>query len=442
MYDLLVINADILQIEGPSASFLPRHALAITDGRIAAIAPTISPGLAREVLDAQGKLAIPGLINAHAHTAMSLLRGVAEDVAVESWFNDYIWPMEMNLSAEDVYWGSLLGFAEMIEAGVTCVADHYFAMDEVARAVDVAGMRAYLAQVFFSGPQENDQLATSLAFAKRWQGSAAGRITTGLGPHSPYTCTPALLQRTAEVARQHGLGVHLHLAETAGQVAQSLAHHGKTPVALVRDTGLFEVPTLAAHLAHPTQEDLAILAAADVRVVSTPKTELKMALGVTPVVQMRQLGLTVGLGSDGAASNNSYDLLEAARLIALLEKHTRRDAQILPLGEVLALATREGAHALGLAGVTGELRVGYQADVVLIGHDAPHLQPMHNPAATLLYSARATDVDTVIVAGRILMQGRQLRTIDRQRVIEEVRQRAGHMVIRQANAQVAHYPTE
>jgi 5-methylthioadenosine/S-adenosylhomocysteine deaminase len=440
MYDLLIQNADLLRIENGVAHILPRHDIALAGDRIAAIAPMIDPGLARETIKARGMLAIPGLVNAHAHVAMGLFRGAVEDVPIEEWFNGHIWPLETSLTDEDIYWGALLGLAEMIESGVTCVADHYFAMDEVARAVEESGMRANLAWAIFSGPSEEQDLARTARFVERWQGAAGGRISAWLGPHSPYTCTPGFLARVAAEAARLGTGIHIHLAETANQVVQSLAVHGKSPVAVAHAAGLFEVPALAAHVAHTSDADRATLAAQAVAVAVTPKTEMKLGLGVAPVGDLRACGVTVALGSDGAASNNGYDMLEAARLIALLEKHTRRDARALPIGEALALATSEGARALGLAGVTGELREGLQADLVLVRGDAIHTQPGHSWPATLLYSARASDVDTVIVAGRVLMRGRRLLTIDRRRVMREVARRAARLSSRRPDKRIAYYP--
>jgi 5-methylthioadenosine/S-adenosylhomocysteine deaminase len=440
MYDLLIHSVDVLNIDGASAHVLPGHAIAIQSGRIAAVAPAISAGLAREVINAAGMLAIPGLVNAHAHAAMGLFRGVAEDVPVEVWFNQRIWPMETNLTDEDIYWGTLLGIAEMIESGVTSFADHYFAMDEVARAVDESGVRALLAWAIFSGADEDLQLRQTLAFAERWQGGAGGRIRTCLGPHSPYTCTSAFLARVAASARTSGLGVHLHLSETADQVAQSLAAYGKTPVAVARDAGLFTVPALVAHMAHPTAEDIAIMAEHGVAVGACPKTEMKLGVGVTPAVDLLGGGGGGGLGSDGAASNNSYDILEAARLIALLEKHARRNAEVMPVGAALGLATAGGARCLGMGESVGALRAGLQADIALLRLDAPHLQPVHNLPAALLYSAQPADVDTVIVAGRVLMRGRQLLTIDKDRVLREVTARASRLTELRDGERMATYP--
>jgi 5-methylthioadenosine/S-adenosylhomocysteine deaminase len=439
MYDLLITGADVLQLRGRSATVLSRHSIAIAGGRIAAIAPEISPDLARELLPARDMLAIPGFVNAHAHAAMGLFRGVVEDVPIEDWFNAHIWPMETNLTDEDVYWGALLGFAEMIEAGVTTVADHYFAMEEVARAAEQIGIRADLAPTLFSGPDEQARLASGAQFVERWHGAADGRITARLGPHSNYTCTPEFLTAVAGEAARLGVGVHIHLSETAAQVAQSLAATGKTPVAVAHAAGLFELPALAAHVAHPSDDDMALMARCGVAVASTPKTEMKLGIGVAPVGSLRAAGVTVGLGSDGAASNNGYDILEAARMLALLEKHRTQDATVLPVGETLALATREGARAIGLGDVTGELRAGLAADVVLVRRDGPHVLPLHDPAATLLYSSCSSDVDTVIVAGRVLMRNKRLLTIDRRRVLREATARARRLTQRR-EGRVAYYP--
>ncbi len=439
MYDLLIQDVDILQIDGLAVNVLPNHTLAIQAGKIAAIAPTISATLAHQTIAAPGQLAMPGMVNAHAHSAMGLFRGAVEDVPIEEWFNAHIWPMELNLTPEDVYWGALLGLIEMIESGVTSVADHYFAMDAIARAVHEIGIRAQLAWTVFSGPDEAAQLDQAVAFVEQWHGAADGRISAWLGPHSPYTCSPAFLAQVAKRARHLGVGIHLHLSETAEQVRQSRAAHGKTPVAVAHAAGIFTVPTLAAHLAHSGDDDQAILAAHGVAVAVCPKTEMKLGIGVAPVADLLDNRITVALGSDGAASNNGYDLLEATRLIALLEKHRRQDARVLPLGQALALATREGARALGLAGITGELRVGQAADLVLLSRGGVHVQPVHNAAATLLYSACKADIETVIVAGRPLLHAKRLLTIDKNEVLRQVSERIDRITHRRDGA-LALYP--
>lgn len=439
MYDLLIQKPALLQLDGPNAQVLPAHDIAIADERIAAIAPTIDSGLARTVIDAQGMLAIPGLINTHAHTAMALFRGIVEDVSPADWFNQYIWPMEANLTAEDVYWGALLGLAEMIESGITAVADHYFAMDAIARAVEQAGVRGNLAWTVFGGMEATEALQRTVTFVERWNGAAGGRITTWLGPHSPYTCTPDFLALVAQQAQALNVGIHIHVAEEPDQVQAAVAQYGRTPIQLLHESGLFAVPAIAAHAAHPEPGDLELLRADGVGVACCPKTSMKLGMGVAPVVQMRQAGIAVGLGTDGAASNNSCDILETARLIALLQKHTLRDPQVLPIGEALALAMREGARVLGMAGVVGELQPGTCADIALLRLDPTHLFPQHNLGANLLYSAHAGDVDTVLVAGRPLMRARQLLTIDKPQVIREVATRMARLIERHPERRIQTY---
>ena len=424
MYDLLIRDVALLRIVGAQATVESPSAIAISGNRIAAIAPDISPGLARETITASGMLAMPGLINCHAHVPMGLMRGVGEDVLITHWFNQIIWPMEVNLTAEDIYWGAMLGLAEMIEAGITTSTDNYFMMDSVAQAFAESGMRGMLGQGFFSGPDERTHLEAAISFAQRWQGAANGRIRTGISPHSTYTCTPEFLAHVGRRTQEEQLGVQIHLSETAEQVALSRERYGRTPIQIAADAGLFAVPAIAAHVAHPSAEDIVLLRENGVAVASCPKTSMKLGIGVAPAVELRAAGITVSLGSDGAGSNNTYDLLEAARLMAMHQKDRLRDPLVLPIGEALSLATSEGAKTLGLAGQTGELREGLAADIALIKLDATHMWPQHNLAANLLYSARASDVDTVIVDGAVLMRGRQLLTIDKAQVIREISARA------------------
>ncbi len=360
---------------------------------------------------------------------MVLFRGAAEDVSIEEWFNDYIWALETNLTPDDVYWGALLAAVESIESGVTTIADHYFAMDRVAEAIETSGLRGHLAWTMF-GQDSTAELERAGAFAGRWHGAADGRMKVWLGPHAPYTCPPAFLREVAAEARRLGLGCHIHVAETAQQVSASLEQHGASPVRLLEQVGLMETPLLCAHAAHVTQEDIEILAAHDVGVAHCPKTFLKLAAGIAPVTAMLQQGIAVGLGSDGAASNNTLDILEQMRLAAMLQKHMQSDARALPVDTALALATTNGARALGQSSSLGRLSPGYLADIILLRLDGAHMQPLHNPTAALVYAARAGDVDTVIVDGRVLMRERQLRTLDKATIVYEVAKRTERLMRR------------
>lgn len=424
-YDLLIQNATLLDPAEAGLAVLPAHDLAIAGGRIAAVRPAgrIAPESAAELIDAAGMAALPGLINTHAHAAMVLFRGTAEDVPVEEWFNDYIWPMETNLAPEDVYWGALLAAAEMIEAGVTTVADHYFAMDSIAQAIDQSGMRGHLAPTLF-GQDPRAELELAGAFAARWHGAAGGRITAWLGPHSPYLCPPEFLREVAAEARRLGLGCHIHVSETAEQVRASRERHGLTPIRLLEQLGMLDGPLLCAHATHATPDEIALLAERGAGVAHCPKTFLKLAAGIAPVVEMRRQGVGVGVGSDGAASNNTLDMLEQLRLAALLQKHQLADARALPMAEALALATSAGARALGQAGQLGRLAEGALADLILMRLDGAHVQPLSSVSAAIVYAARASDVDTTIVAGRVLMRGRRLLTLDKAAIVREVGARA------------------
>lgn len=428
MYDLLIQNVTVVDPGAARLRVLENHDVAIAGGRIAAIQPAgqLAPGEAGEVIDGGGMAALPGLINTHAHAAMVLFRGAAEDVTIDAWFNDYIWPMETNLTPEDVYWGALLAAAEMIAGGVTTVADHYFAMDSVARAIAESGMRGHLAPTMF-GQNPRAELDEASAFAARWHGAAGGRITAWLGPHSPYLCPPEFLREVAAEARGLGLGCHIHVSETALQVEQNVERYGATPIRLLAQVGLLDSPLLCAHAAHATAEEIGLLAASNAGVAHCPKTFLKLAAGIAPISEMLRRGVAVGVGSDGAASNNTLDMLEQLRLAAMLQKHELRDPAALKLDQALRLATDGGARVLGQPGRIGRLESGALADVILLRLDGPHVQPLHDPAAAIVYSARAGDVDTTIVDGKVLMRGRKLLTLDLDLILREVRGRVARL---------------
>ncbi|MET8831545.1 amidohydrolase [Streptomyces sp. NPDC004610] len=382
---------------------------------------------AREVIDGRGQVVLPGLINCHTHAPMVALRGIAEDLPIEEWFNGVVWPVEANLTARDVALGARLACAEMIRGGVTCFADHYFEMDEVAAVVEESGMRALLGQAYFSSQGEEGR-ASSLDFALRNRGRADGRITTALAPHAPYTVTDADLAATAGLARAHGLPVHLHAAENREQTEASIARHGLTPVEVLARAGLLDgdVDLLLAHGTGILDRDLPVLrrAAGRVAVASAPRGYLRFAWPTTtPVRALREIGVPVGLATDGAASNNSLDVWEAMTLTALIQKSTTGDPRWLTARQALHHATVQSARAVGLADTIGRIAPGRRADLVLVDLTGPHTQPVHDLAATLVHSARSADVRTTIVDGRVLMRDRELMTLDVPGVVRELRGR-------------------
>ncbi|MEU0197766.1 MULTISPECIES: amidohydrolase [unclassified Streptomyces] len=425
--------------------FAEDAAIVVRNGVVEAVTTTAeAAGLpAAERIDARGQVALPGLINCHTHAPMVALRGLAEDLPTEEWFNDVVWPVESNLTAEHVELGARLACAEMIRGGVTCFADHYFAMDRVARVVAECGMRALLGEAFFSsqGPEGRER---SLEFALRHRGTADGRITTALAPHAPYTVDDDDLTATAELARTYGLPVHLHAAENRDQTDTSLTRHGVTPIEVLDRTTILHTDLLLAHGTGITDRDLPLMEQADRRtaVATAPRGYLKFAWpDTTPIRALRAIGVDVGLATDGAASNNSLDVWEAMALTSLVQKSAEGDPRWLTSREALHHATLQSARAVGLGDDIGSIAPGRRADIVLVDLSGPHTQPVHDLAATLVHSARSADVRTTIVDGRILMRDRKLLTIDVPAVVRELQERLPALVDRGHGRRIQEYDT-
>ena len=421
MIDILIRACHLLQCQDDRAEVLRDQDLLIRGNRIEAVQPTgsIDPGRCREVIDASGLLAMPGLINTHAHVPMGIFRGLAEDVDLDTWFNEYMWPLESNLTEEDVFWGMQLGLAEMIEAGVTAVADHYFHMDRAAAAVDKAGTRAALGWAVF-GDQGAGQLERCARFAEQHQGAACGRITTWMAPHAPYTCDDDFLGAAARHAERLGIGIHIHAAETRSQTEASLESRGLTPIQVLERTGVLDRPTILAHCCGATEGDIELLARHGCGVAHAPKTYLKLGMGAAPVLALRAAGVPVGLATDGPVSNNTLDVWESMRLAAMVQKHESGEPTNLTVAQALTMATRDSARVYGLPEDLGHLAPGFLADVVLVDLSGPHNQPLHDVPANLVYSTRASDVRTVIVDGRVIMRDRELLTLDVMEIVDQV----------------------
>ncbi|MFD3377954.1 MULTISPECIES: amidohydrolase [unclassified Streptomyces] len=392
-------------------------------------------------IDAQGQVAMPGLVNCHTHAPMVTLRGIAEDLPIEEWFNDFVWPIESNLQEKDVELGARLACAEMIRGGVTCFADHYFSMDTVAAVTAESGMRANLGQAFFSsqGAEGREQ---SLDFALRHRDTADGRITTSLAPHAPYTVEDADLAATAQLARKHGLLVHIHASENRDQADTSLDRHGRTPIEVLAGAGLLDTDLLIAHGTGILERDLPVLARATGRiaVASAPRGYLKFAWPTTtPVRALRELGIPVGLATDGAASNSSLDVWESMALTALVQKFTQNDPRWLTSRQALHHATLQSARAVGLGEEIGSLAPGRRADIILVDVSGPHTQPVHDLAATLVHSARSGDVRTTIVDGRVIMRDRELLTLDVPAIVGEMNERMPVLIDRSHGKRVQEY---
>ncbi len=418
--------------QGAEKGFQTDLDVLVEGDRIVRVAPNLAgtEELAEaEVVDAHGFLVVPGFVNAHTHAAMTLLRSYADDLPLQEWLTEKIWPVEAQLTGDDVYWGTMLAIVEMIRAGVTSFGDMYFYMDRAAQAVSESGMRAALAPGLFDGDVWERQFAEAKALHRDWHGEGDGRIHVMMGPHAPYSAFKGM-QLAAEAAQELDILLHIHLAETRREVEESLEQHKVTPVALAAQTGVLDAKVLAAHCVHVSEADLEILAEKGVRVAHNPTSNMKLGSGRAPVKAMLDRGIVVALGTDGTSSNNNLDLLEEARLAAFLAKLELTPAA-LPAPVCLEMATAGGAKALGFGDV-GEIAPGYQADLLLIDTSMPHWHPPFDPCANLIYSASSRDVSSVMVAGRWLMRDQVIQTVDEERVLHEASKR-GFDLVRRGN---------
>lgn len=383
------------------------------------------------IIDGSGQLLMPGFINTHTHAAMTLLRGYADDLPLMEWLETKIWPLEDQMTGDDIYAGTRLAILEMIKSGTTCFADMYFSMDRVAEAVRDTGMRAVLARGMVGvGPEHQQALDESRELVANWHGAARGRIQFILGPHAPYTCPPDYLKRVIALAEELDTGIHIHLAETAGEVSDIEKQYGKTPMALMEDLGLFTRPTLAAHCVHVSAEDIKILKKYQVGVAHNPESNMKLASGIAPVADMLQAGIPVALGTDGASSNNNLDMLQEMRSAAFLQKVATMDTTVLPAYQALEMATCNGAAALGMDHELGQIKAGYKADLIMVSLQEAHMIPCHDVTANLVYAAQASDIQHVIIDGTPVMMNRKILLFDEEEVIEEARQTTRNLLKR------------
>ncbi|RKX86016.1 MAG: hypothetical protein DRP58_05020 [Spirochaetes bacterium] len=369
------------------------------------------------VIDGTGKYIIPGLINAHAHTAMTLLRGVAEDVSVDDWFNKYVWIYEQGLVPDDVYTGTLIGAAEMLLSGVTAVADHYFAMDRAFDAYVKSGMRANLSwAVFGTGPDSEKQFETAMDFTKKHIGKNS-RISISLAPHSPYICPEDFLIRVAAESDKLKLPMHIHVSETEDQVVQSLKKTGMTPVQVLDRTGVLRKGTILAHAYWATDDDLKLIKKRGAGIAHCAKTYMKFGDVNDLLPRALKAGVKVAYGSDGLASNNTVNIFETARDAALLAKCSTRNSETGKISDILPLLN--SGEVIGLKDY-GEIKEGALADLVLIDPSTPNMMPGNNIFADILYSLNNRNIHSVIVDGELVVENGKLLTID----VEELKNEA------------------
>lgn len=432
MARILIKGATVLTMEEHDAVFHDGE-VAIAGDSIIAAGPKgcVPPNFTAErVIDGNGMVAMPGFINCHTHASMTLLRSYADDLPLMKWLNEKIWPLEAKLTPEDCYWGTMLCCLEMIKSGTTTFADMYFEMDKTALAVEKSGIRACLSRGMIGvGPAAEQAIEENVKLVEDWSGRADGRITTMFGPHAPYTCPPDYIKRVMALAEKYNAGIHIHVAETQDEIQQIKETYGMTPVQLLDSIGLFDLPVLAAHCVHLSQEDIAIMAAKKVGVAHCPASNTKLASGIAPITELLKAGAIVGLGTDGAASNNNLDMMEEMRIASLLQKVSTSDPMALPSFQALQMATTSGARVLGLADV-GMLKPGMKADLILVDLRRPHLCPRHDLVAHLVYAAQSADVDTVIINGEVVMENRKVLTIDEEEVMRRAQESAFSLVCR------------
>lgn len=432
---LLIKCMAVLTMDGEGDIFYDAE-IAISDNNILHVGPAGSTpaGFSPDrVLDYPRMIAMPGFINCHTHAAMTLFRGYADDMPLMEWLNKKIWPLEEHLTPDDIYHGSLLCCAEMIRGGTTTFADMYDKMDRVAQAVNESGIRAVLSRGMVGvGSNAEKAMQESIEFVRQWHGGAGGRVTTMFGPHAPYTCPPEYLKKVISAADELGVGIHIHLAETNDEIKEINIKYGKSPVALMEEVGLFELPVLAAHCVHLDDSDMEILVRRQVGIAHNPQSNMKLASGIAPVSQLLKAGAVVGLGTDGAASNNNLDLLEEMRTAALLQKVSTHDASTLPAYDALRMATADGARVLGLENQVGRIKTGLQADIILLDMHKPHLYPLFDLYAHVVYAAAAADVHTVIINGKVVMEDRCVLTLNEDVVLEEAQRCADALVSRKS----------
>ena len=375
---------------------------------------------ADQIIDGSHFIAMPGIVNAHTHIAMSLLRNYADDLPFWPWLTEKIWPAEANFTAESVYWGSMLSISEMIASGTTTFCDMYFFTEETVKAAEKTGIRADLSRGLVSGEDGDEKLENALEIYHKYHNSSDGRIRIDLGPHAPYTCSEEYLRKICKEADRIDTNIHIHLSESVKEIENSIKKHGKTPVEYVDDLGLFDHPTIAAHCVNVSDGDIEILASKKVNVINNPSSNLKLANGFAPVDKMLKKGINVALGTDGPSSNNNQDMFEEMHLAALINKAISNDTTVLPAFEVLKMATINGAKALRIDDEVGTLEVGKKADIIMVDINKPHSYPHHNLISSLVYSANSNDVDTVIVNGRILYQNREFKTLDIEEIYKKI----------------------
>jgi 5-methylthioadenosine/S-adenosylhomocysteine deaminase len=427
--DLLITGGTVVTMDA-ERRVIEDGAVLVHEDRIAAVGRrtelTQRYASASRTIDAHDSLVLPGLINGHAHAAMSLFRGIADDQPLDTWLQRYIFPAEgRNVSEDFVAWGTRLGLLEMLRSGITTFADMYYFEDAVARVTREAGMRGVLGQTIVDFPApDNRSVPAALTYAddyiRRWKGDPL--VTPAIAPHSLYAVSEKNLRDCAEMARSHGAPILMHLAEARFETNLCRERHGLSPVAYLESIGFLGSDVTAAHCVWEDAADIERLARLNVGCVHNPSSNMKLASGVMPVIELLVAGVAVGIATDGAASNNRQDLFMEIDLAAKLQKITRMDPSALPARDVLEMATIGGARALHLDHAIGSIEEGKQADLIIVDLTAPHATPIYNIYSHIVYALKASDVKTALIAGKIVMRDRRMLTLDEIEILAKARE--------------------
>ncbi len=433
-YDLIIHNGTAVTVNA-GFDIIDQAVICIQNGVIESLKalPDNAPlPAAVEMVDAEGGLIMPGLVNTHTHLPMTLFRGLADDLPLDTWLNEHMFPMESKfITPENVKWGTLLACLEMLLSGTTTSCGGYFLEDDVATAVAQTGIRAVLGQgvIDFPAPGVPDpaaNVAHAADYVDKWIGLAA-TVTPSIFCHSPYTCCAKTLTAAKAAADQKGVLFQIHVAETKRERTDTLKKHGVSPVEYLDRLGVLDKNTLAVHAVWTDETDIRILEERGVKISHNPESNMKLAAGIAPVPAFLEAGLTVGLGTDGCASNNDLDLFGEMDSAAKIHKATSLDPTVLDAATVVKMATIEGARAIGLGDTTGSLEPGKQADLIVVKTTGPHLVPLYAPESHIVYSMRGSDVSTVIVGGKLLVRDRHPVHLDQERIIGKVLEIAGRI---------------
>ena len=426
----LILSGRYLLTMDKEETLIEEGALAITDGAIIALGKTAeicSTYTAKQTIAEEHGLIMPGLVNAHTHAAMSCFRGLADDLPLMQWLQEYIFPVEASLSGDMVYSATLLSLCEMIKSGTTSFCDMYLFAADVCRAVEQSGMRAWVGEVLYDFPSPNyGELANGFAYTEDLlaQYRHHDLIQITLDPHAVYTCAPELLVRLGDMARDNDRLYHIHLAENSDEVNTCKERYGCSPVQHLEQLGLLGKNVVAAHCVMVTDDEIALMAERGVKVAHCPESNLKLASGVAPVPQFIDQGVTVGIGTDGAASNNDVDMFGEMNTAAKVHKVTCMDPTAMDAVSTLRAGTMGGACVLGAEKTIGSLEVGKKADCIVIDLDQPHLTPLYNPVSHLVYAVRGGDIIHSVINGRVVMENRQLLTLDENAIIRKIQKMA------------------